>query len=85
MKVLITGGCGFLGQMIAKEILKRGELRGPGGQMAEVDEIQLFDQLAPVTPFDWAPKDGGVRVTTAAGDISDRDTVSALVLSLIHI
>ena len=89
MKVLITGGCGFLGQMIAKEILKRGELRGPGGQMAEVDEIQLFDQLAPVTPFDWAPKDGGVRVTTAAGDISDRDTVSALVdrddISVFHL
>ncbi|MEQ8806538.1 MAG: NAD-dependent epimerase/dehydratase family protein, partial [Rhodospirillales bacterium] len=75
MKVVITGGCGFLGQMIAKAILKRGELRGPDGKLAEVDEIQLFDQLAPVTPFAWADK----RVTTAAGDISDKATVSALV------
>lgn len=75
MKVVITGGCGFLGQMIAKAILKRGELRGPDGKPAEVDEIQLFDQLAPVTPFAWADK----RVTTVAGDISDKATVAALV------
>ena len=85
MKVLITGGCGFLGQMIAKAILARGELRGPDGNVAEVDSIQLFDQLAPVTPFDWADS----RVTTAAGDISDKETVSALVdrddISVFHL
>ena len=85
MKVLITGGCGFLGQMIAKAILARGELRGPDGNVAEVDSIQLFDQLAPVTPFDWADS----RVTTAAGDISDKDTVAALVdrddISVFHL
>jgi len=80
MKVLITGGCGFLGQMIAKAILKRGELRGPDGKSAEVDEIQLFDHLVPVTPFSWVPQEGkGARVTTAAGDISDKATVAALV------
>ena len=85
MKVLITGGCGFLGQMIAKAILARGEMHGPDGNMAEVDSIQLFDQLAPVTPFDWADS----RVTTAAGDISDKETVSALVdrddISVFHL
>jgi nucleoside-diphosphate-sugar epimerase len=90
MKVVITGGCGFLGQMIAREILKRGELRGPDGKTAEVDNILLFDQLAPVTPFDWAAKeDKEGRVTTAAGDISDKETVSALVdrddISVFHL
>ena len=25
MKVLITGGCGFIGQVLAREILQRGE------------------------------------------------------------
>ena len=37
MKVLITGGCGFLGQMIARAILAKGELRGPDGKPAEVE------------------------------------------------
>ncbi len=85
MKVLITGGCGFLGQMIARAILAKGELRGPDGKMAEVDDIQLFDTLVPVTPYAWADK----RVSTVAGDISDKETVAGLVdrddISVFHL
>ena len=75
MKVLITGGCGFLGQMIARAILARGELRGPDGRLAEVDRIQLFDHAVPGAGSE--DKDGRVEVT--AGDISHKETVDALV------
>ena len=85
MKVLITGGCGFLGQRIAQAILARGQLRGPDGKPAEVDEIELFDHVIPGKPFAWADK----RVKISAGDISHRETVAALIdrddISVFHL
>lgn len=74
MKVVITGGCGFLGQMVAKDILSLRALTLSDGRSAEVDEILLFDQVVPDAVPDWA----GDRVRLQAGDISDRDTVFGL-------
>ena len=47
MKVVITGGAGFLGQRLAAAIDARGSLVGPTGELTEVDEIVLFDRIAP--------------------------------------
>ncbi len=86
MKVLITGGCGFLGTMIAREILEKGALEGPGGGgPLPVDAFQLFDHVVPEEPADWMDD----RVSVVAGDISDRETVKRLVdredISIFHL
>ena len=43
MKVLITGGGGFLGNQLACRLAARGELMGPSGKTERVDDITLFD------------------------------------------
>lgn len=73
MKVIITGGTGFLGTRLAQRILERG-LRGSDGRGVAVSEIVLFDNHI---AKDLAPTDS--RVTLIEGDIADRETVLRLV------
>lgn len=85
MKVLITGGLGFLGQRLARRILDQKSLTGPSGTLESVDEIVLFDHVVPEAGHGrW---DDRVRIVT--GDISDRDTVFGLVdrddISVFHL
>ena len=47
MKVVITGGTGFLGLRLARAILERGALRGATGAPEAVDEMILFDAVTP--------------------------------------
>ncbi|MBC8339226.1 MAG: NAD-dependent epimerase/dehydratase family protein [Rhodospirillales bacterium] len=65
MKIVITGGCGFLGLGIAKVLAGR----------ADVGSIVLFDAVVP----DTLPEDLGGKATAVAGDISDRDQVFGLI------
>ena len=68
MKIVITGGCGFLGRRLALLLLEKGSASGP------IDEMVLFDNAPSALPL---PDDKRVRVVT--GDIADRDTVKALI------
>src|SRR5713101_9193090 len=68
MRIVITGGCGFLGRRVAIRLLERGSGLG------SIDELVLFDNAAPALPL---PEDKRVRLVT--GDIADRDTVSRLI------
>jgi D-erythronate 2-dehydrogenase len=70
MRVIITGGAGFLGMRLAQAILKRGALTTATGALREVTSIVLVDQVAP--PFGL----GDPRVTSVVGDISDREFLS---------
>ncbi len=85
MKVVITGGTGFIGRMLARAILDRGTLTGPTGAQEEVDAIVLFDAVEPPAPLQGL--DG--RAEIAIGDISDRDLVAGLVdrddISVFHL
>jgi D-erythronate 2-dehydrogenase len=67
MRIVITGGCGFLGRRLALMLLAQGSSLGP------IDELVLFDNAPPALPL---PKDK--RVVLASGDIADRDTVRRL-------
>ena len=51
MKVVITGGTGFIGRMLAKRILELGGLTGPSGAREDIDELVLFDAAAPPGPL----------------------------------
>jgi D-erythronate 2-dehydrogenase len=68
MKVIITGGGGFLGSQLGQKLLDRGELTGPSGVVEKIGEIVLLDAV-----FHRPSNDPRVRQIT--GDISDRDTV----------
>ncbi len=75
MKVVITGGCGFIGQRLARRLLERGELTAPSGSAEPIDELLLFDAVPP--PPDGLDSAGSVQVVS--GDIADRDLVFGLI------
>src|SRR5499427_607709 len=64
MKVVITGGGGFIGAKLARALLARGTLAGPDGAQQEIAGLVLADQAFPDLPRD-------PRLHTLAGDISD--------------
>src|SRR5271154_3464788 len=68
MRIVTTGGCGFLGRRLALLLLERGSSLGA------IDELVLFDNAASALPL---PDDKRVSVVT--GDIADRDTVRTLI------
>ncbi|HML09416.1 MAG TPA: D-erythronate dehydrogenase [Stellaceae bacterium] len=68
MKIVITGGCGFLGRRLALLLLEKGCASEP------LDELVLFDNAPSALPL---PDDKRVRLVT--GDIADRATVTQLI------
>lgn len=69
MHIVITGGAGFLGGRLAKNLLQRGELTGSNGVAQTISRITLLD----VTPARGVD-DPRVRVVT--GDIADPNIVA---------
>ncbi|NIE65232.1 D-erythronate dehydrogenase [Burkholderia sp. Ax-1719] len=77
MKVLITGGAGFLGQRLARDLLARGALRKTlqnGGTPEPITELILLDTTPAASPV---PDDARVRVET--GDVADRAVLERLI------
>jgi D-erythronate 2-dehydrogenase len=72
MKVIITGGGGFLGSQLCQKLLGRGELTGPSGAAEPIEEVVLLDAV-----FHRPVADSRVRQVT--GDISDRDVVFSVI------
>jgi nucleoside-diphosphate-sugar epimerase len=64
VRVVITGGCGFLGRRVAQRLLER----------RDVDELVLFDNASSALPL---PEDPRLKLVT--GDIADRETVVRVV------
>jgi nucleoside-diphosphate-sugar epimerase len=66
MKIVITGGAGFIGSRLARTLLARGELRGPSGAQEAIEELTIFDQAEP----EGVPDDPRLRIVT--GDFADK-------------
>jgi D-erythronate 2-dehydrogenase len=64
--VVVTGGAGFLGTRLARELLAAGSLAVDGGPVAPLSALTLIDR-APV-PEDV---DADPRVTAVRGDVAD--------------
>ncbi|WP_313067444.1 D-erythronate dehydrogenase, partial [Achromobacter animicus] len=64
MKILITGGAGFLGQRLARKLLERGTLALEGGKPQTITQIDLLDVVKTDALQD-------PRVRSLEGDIAD--------------
>jgi D-erythronate 2-dehydrogenase len=74
MKVVITGGAGFLGKKLARRLLQDGGMLGPSGKAERVSELVLFDVGKASGPGLDDP-----RVKALAGDIANFATVQSIV------
>ena len=86
MKVVITGGLGFLGLRLARALLDKETLAGASGAQERIERIVLFDAAAADRPP--AGLDDG-RVALVAGDIADAPLVGSVIagesLSVFHL
>ena len=72
MRIVITGGAGFIGKKLAKALLERGTLEAAAGK-GSIDSLVLFD----VVHAEGLPDDR--RIITVTGDITDADEVRRLI------
>ena len=74
MRIVITGGAGFLGSKLARAILARGRLTDAAGAARELRELVLVDVVKPPTLED-------ARVRAIGGDLADPALVARVFAS----
>jgi len=72
MKVLITGGAGFLGKRLARRLLELGSLTGADGGKRQIEQLVLLDVVA-------AEGFNDPRVRVVTGDIADTALLDSVI------
>jgi nucleoside-diphosphate-sugar epimerase len=72
MRVVVTGGGGFLGSRLAKALLARGTLAGAGGKAEKISRVVALDTAFPAA----MPDDS--RLERVTGDLADEKTLAAV-------
>lgn len=67
MKILITGGSGFLGALLARTLLRQGQLSLAGNPLQKIESLTLADRAPP--PDDLARDP---RVKFVGGDLNEQ-------------
>jgi len=65
MRIVVTGGGGFLGQMLARALIARGGLASEPGAKTNLAELMLVDQAFPAGRVEDS------RIKYASGDVGD--------------
>jgi nucleoside-diphosphate-sugar epimerase len=85
MKVVITGGAGFVGLLLGQRLAALGRITNSKGETRSIEEIVLFDIALP----DSQPKSLDKRIRFETGEISDAHTVRRLIdrkdISIFHL
>jgi len=71
MKVVILGGHGFLGAMLAQRLLQKKSLMGSNDTSLTIDKLVLIDQIPPQVSLEGA--------TSVIGDITDPDFLKTVI------
>jgi D-erythronate 2-dehydrogenase len=72
MRIVITGGAGFLGSRLARKLLERGTLTDARGSERTIASLVLLD-VVPAAGFD------DPRITTMTGDLADASVIARAV------
>jgi nucleoside-diphosphate-sugar epimerase len=73
MRVVITGGAGFLGTRLARKLQERGTLTDACGNVRAIEALVLLDVMP--SPVEWRD----ARVTAVAGDLTDAAVIARAV------
>ncbi len=74
MRIVITGGGGFLGTRLARKLLERGTLTDASGREREIASLVLLDVVPAADLAD-------PRVTRVTGDLADPATIASAITS----
>ncbi|HEU5485834.1 MAG TPA: D-erythronate dehydrogenase [Microlunatus sp.] len=74
MRIVITGGAGFLGLRLAEALLQKGSLAEADGARLPIEQIVLFDQPQAVERLVTVP----TGCTTVGGDVSSAHDIGRL-------
>src|SRR5688500_9007478 len=85
MKVVITGGAGFVGLLLGQRLAALGKVTNSAGEEKAIGEIVLFDIALP----DMKPQKLDRRIRFETGEVSDARTVRGLIdqkdMSIFHL
>lgn len=74
MKVVVTGGCGFVGRKLIHRLLEQGTLPGPDGRPRTIDTLVAIDAVETPPPLPDDP-----RLVTRIDDISAPGVLASLI------
>ncbi len=69
MKIVVTGGTGFIGRRIVSALLARDSITGPSGAAEPIEQVVAVDAMPPEPAMPDHP-----RLTVVTGDIADPAT-----------
>jgi nucleoside-diphosphate-sugar epimerase len=78
MKAVITGGAGYIGTLLARELARRGELTAASGKLEPLDSLTVID---PAIGADHALtyEGGRLPVNFRSGSVTDREFLRSVI------